>query len=75
MGNGDGAVLVQEACDGVGVGERASDVAARREGSQHGMVGILRRPQRSEVPVGASARLCHHDNRFCVRVILHITSH
>ena len=66
MGNGDGAVLVQEAGDRVGVGERASDVAARREGSQHGVVGILKRPQRSEVnePVGASARLCQHDSRL-----------
>ena len=28
-------MLVQEACNGVSVGEHAGDVAARREGSQH----------------------------------------
>jgi hypothetical protein len=63
---GEGAVLVQEASDGAGVGEHAGDVAARREGSQHGPASVLRRPQRAaqrgqvdEAVVGARADL--HD--------------
>jgi len=44
---GEGAVLVQESCDGAGIGEHAGDVAARREAPQHGPVGVLGRRQRA----------------------------
>jgi hypothetical protein len=43
----EGAVLVQDARDLSRVDDDAGDVAARREGAEHGAVGVLRRGERA----------------------------
>ncbi len=44
---GEGAVLVEDAGELAGVDGDAGDVAARREGAEHGAVGVARRGERA----------------------------